>query len=61
LFIDWTELYNEVHFAVIREIFHNPGSTRFEVWSAIYGELPEKTPKKLISSNSSSEISALVE
>lgn len=42
LFIDWTELYNEVHFAVIREIFHNPGSTRFEVWSAIYGELPRE-------------------
>jgi hypothetical protein len=42
LFIDWTELYNEVHFAVIREVFHNPGSTRFEVWSAIYGELPKE-------------------
>jgi hypothetical protein len=42
LFIDWTELYNEVHFAVIREIFHNPGSTRFEIWSAIYGELPKE-------------------
>jgi hypothetical protein len=42
LFIDWTELYNEVHFAVIREIFNNPGSTRFEVWSAIYGELPRE-------------------
>ena len=39
LFIDWTEFYNEVHFAVIREIFHNPGSTRFEIWSSIYGEL----------------------
>ena len=42
LFIDWTELYNEVHFAVIREVFHNPGSTRFEVWSAVYGELPRE-------------------
>ena len=42
LFIDWTALYNEVHFAVIREIFHNPGSTRFEIWSAIYGELPRE-------------------
>ena len=42
LFLDWTELYNEVHFAVIREIFHNPGSTRFEIWSAIYGELPRE-------------------
>ena len=42
LFLDWTELHNEVHFAVIREIFHNPGSTRFEIWSAIYGELPRE-------------------
>lgn len=42
LFIDWTELYNEVHFAVIREIFHNPGATRFEIWSAIYGDLPRE-------------------
>ena len=42
LFIDWTELYNEVHFAVIREIFHNPGSSRFEIWSAVYGDLPRE-------------------
>jgi hypothetical protein len=42
LFIDWTELYNEVHFAVIREVFHNPGSTRFEIWSAVYGDLPRE-------------------
>lgn len=42
LFIDWTELYNEVHFAVIEEIFHNPGSSRFEIWSSIYGELPRE-------------------
>ena len=46
LFIDWTELYNEVHFAVIREIFSNPGSTRFELWSAIYGELPREDSEK---------------
>jgi hypothetical protein len=42
LFLDWIELYNEVHFAVIREIFHNPGSTRFEIWSNIYGDLPRE-------------------
>ena len=42
LFIDWIELYNEVHFAVIREIYKNPGSTRFEIWSEIYGELPKE-------------------
>jgi hypothetical protein len=39
LFIDWIELYHEVHFAVIREIFQHPGSTRFEMWSSIYGPL----------------------
>ncbi len=27
LFIDWIALYNEVHFAMIREIYQNPGST----------------------------------
>jgi hypothetical protein len=37
LFLDWIELYNEVHFAVIREIYQNPGSSRFELWSTIYG------------------------
>jgi hypothetical protein len=38
LFIDWLELYHEAHFAVIREIYKNPGSTRFEIWSTTYGE-----------------------
>jgi len=27
LFISWIDLYHEAHFAVIREIFQNPGST----------------------------------
>jgi hypothetical protein len=38
LFIDWLDLYHEVHFAVIREIFQNPGSTRYGIWTALYGE-----------------------
>ena len=38
LFIDWLELYHEAHFAVIREIFQNPGSTRFDIWSGIYSD-----------------------
>jgi hypothetical protein len=38
LFIDWIELYHEVHFAVIREIFQHPGATRMDIWVAIYGE-----------------------
>jgi hypothetical protein len=42
LFIDWLELYHEAHFAVIREIFQNPGSTRFDIWSGIYGEAPRE-------------------
>ncbi len=42
LFLDWLELYHEAHFAVIREVFDNPGVTRFEIWSDIYGNLPRE-------------------
>lgn len=42
LFIDWLELYHEAHFAVIREIYKNPGSTRFEIWTEIKGEIPRE-------------------
>ncbi|QQP96617.1 hypothetical protein [Lysobacter enzymogenes] len=42
LFIDWLELYHEAHFAVIREIFQYPGSTRYEIWSSIYGDIPRE-------------------
>jgi hypothetical protein len=42
LFLDWIELYNEVHFRVIKEIFQNPGSTRFEIWTGIYGDVPRE-------------------
>lgn len=38
LFISWLDLYHEAHFAVIREIHQNPGSTRFDIWSGVYGE-----------------------
>jgi hypothetical protein len=38
LFLDWLELYHEVHFAVMREVFQNPGSTRYEIWGALYGQ-----------------------
>lgn len=40
LFISWLDLYHEAHFAVIREIHQNPASTRFDIWSAVYGDLP---------------------
>lgn len=42
LFLHWLTLYHESHFAVIREIFKNPGSSRFEIWTALYGELPRE-------------------
>jgi hypothetical protein len=42
LFIDWLDLYHEAHFAVIRAVYKRPGSTRFEVWDAVYGELPRE-------------------
>lgn len=42
LFLDWLELFHEAHFAVIREIYENPGTTRFEIWSNLYGELPRE-------------------
>jgi hypothetical protein len=42
LFIDWLELYHEAHFALIREVFQNPGSSRYDIWSTIYGEPPRE-------------------
>lgn len=42
LFLDWINLYNEVHFAVMREIFNNPASTRFDIWTGIYGDIPRE-------------------
>jgi len=40
LFLDWIELYHEIHFAVIREIYNkrNDPPTRYDIWSGIYGE-----------------------
>ncbi|MBN2381327.1 hypothetical protein JXQ70_00455 [bacterium] len=42
LFLDWLELYHESHFAVIREIFTNPESSRYEIWTNLYGEIPRE-------------------
>lgn len=39
LFIDWLDRYHESHLAVIREIYSNPGLTRLDIWTAIYGNL----------------------
>jgi hypothetical protein len=32
LFIDWLHDYSEFHFAVIGELYRNPGATRREIW-----------------------------
>ena len=40
LFIEWLDLYDEVHFAVIRAIYKNPGITRNGIWEEIRGEFP---------------------
>jgi hypothetical protein len=42
LFLDWLDLYHESHFAVIREVYRHPGSTRFLIWDAVYGDLPRE-------------------
>jgi hypothetical protein len=39
-FIEWLDRYDEVHFAVIRELHNTPGTTRFLLWDAIRGALP---------------------
>lgn len=42
LFIDWLGLYHEAHFAVIKEIYQDPGVTRGEIWDRIHGERPRE-------------------
>jgi hypothetical protein len=37
MFISWIDMYSEAHFAVIREVYKNPGATRQEIWAAIHG------------------------
>jgi hypothetical protein len=32
LFIDWLNIYHELHFAVIRAIHQTPGITRYSMW-----------------------------
>jgi hypothetical protein len=43
LFLDWINTYHEAHFAVIREIYKNPGPTRYDIWIAVYGEAVPRT------------------
>lgn len=42
LFLNWLDLYHESHFAVIRQIFQNPGVTRYEIWANLWGDLPRE-------------------
>lgn len=39
LFIDWLNLYHEAHFQIIRNIYQNPGTTRYDIWTDIHGEI----------------------
>lgn len=43
IFLDWIRMYNEVHFAVMREVYKNPGATRYDIWISLYGE---NTPRE---------------
>jgi len=40
LYIDWLERYHEAHFAVIREVYKHPGSTRADIWQRVNGDFP---------------------
>lgn len=40
LFIEWIEKYHEAHFAIIREVYKNPGATRGQIWDALYPSRP---------------------
>lgn len=42
LFLDWVDRYHESHFAVMREVYQNPGSTRGEIWSRVHGAFPRE-------------------
>ena len=43
LFVSWLNLYHEFHLAVIRQIYSNPGITRYDIWAEIHeGDLPRE-------------------
>lgn len=42
LFIDWLNIYHEVHFQVIRIIYQNPGVTRYEIWMELHEIIPRE-------------------
>jgi hypothetical protein len=38
LFLHWIDLYHEVHFVVMKEIYRSPNITRAELWRNIHGQ-----------------------
>lgn len=40
LFLGWIDSFHELHFKVLREIYRQPGISRGEIWTRIYGEIP---------------------
>src|SRR5664279_3267152 len=38
IFMDWIRMYSEVHFSIMRAVYKNPGSTRYDIWIELYGE-----------------------
>jgi hypothetical protein len=38
IFIDWIRMYSEVHFAIMRQVYKEPESTRYDIWVSLYGE-----------------------
>lgn len=38
IFIEWIDRYSEGHFAVIREVYKQPGITRYQMWQNIHGK-----------------------
>jgi len=43
IFLDWIRMYSEIHFAIMRGVYKNPGSTRYDIWVDMYGE---ETPRE---------------
>jgi hypothetical protein len=40
LFIGWINTYHESHFAVIKQVYKNPGVTRGAIWDEVHTERP---------------------
>jgi hypothetical protein len=38
LFLQWIDYYHEVHFAVVRIVYKQPGATRAEIWTVLHGD-----------------------